>query len=69
MCLKTICLLLGYAAFSFISTILHIYIYIYIYIYIPLPWQLRENISRKLASPDTTGAKKHIYAQGRLSNS
>ena len=35
-------------------------------IYTPLPWQPRENISRKQASRDITGAKKHIYAQGRL---
>ena len=32
----------------------------------PLPWQPRENISRKQASRDITGSKKHIYAQGRL---
>ena len=35
-------------------------------VYTPLPWQPRENISRKQASRDITGAKKHIYAQGRL---
>ena len=39
-----------------------------IYIYTPLPWQPRENISRKQASRDITGAKKHIYAQGRLNS-
>ena len=35
-------------------------------IYTPLPWQPRENISRKQASRDITGSKKHIYAQERL---
>ena len=38
----------------------------YMHTYTPLPWQPRENISRKQASRDITGFKKHIYAQGRL---
>ena len=51
-----------YIVFRFRSS----YGFMFVYIYTPLPWQPRENISRKQASRDITGSKKHIYAQGRL---